>query len=605
MDLLALVRVVACLLLFFGLFGTSSGDPFSRGSVVYTHEQLLALCDTKILPNKRPEIPKELRRRRRGFRAGAKYRERRRYKPCVPSVIMGNVRSLANKMEELTALSRLQWEYQRCSMICYTETWLNELTPDSLVTLDGFHLVRANRSARETGKRKGGGIAMFVNERWCHPGHISEKQQHCTKDIELLAVSIRPYYLPREFSHVVAITAYIPPLANAAAACECIHTVVSQLQTLHPQSLILISGDFSHVSLSATLSTFPQYVGCHTRDNKTLDLLYANTKDAYSSSSLPPLGCSDHNLVHLVPAYTSMVSKQPPTKRVVREWSEESSEALRDCFETTDWEVLCRPQGEDIDSLTHCIMDYINFCVENTVPTRKVWCFSNNKPWVTPELKALLNDKKRAFRMGDKEELRRVQKELKYNIRRCKDSYRRMMEEHLQQNNAREVWRGLEKISGHNKGGGRAPESGDQGLCLTPNQVRNQLMKTKARKAAGPDGISSRLLRDCADQLYQVVLHIFNLSLSLARVPVLWKTSCVVPVLKTAHPREPNHFRPVGLTSYLMKTMERLILNYLHSLVSSSLGPLQFTYQPGIGVDDAIIYLLHRSLSHLGMLGAL
>ncbi|KAI3364557.1 hypothetical protein L3Q82_011339 [Scortum barcoo] len=34
-------------------------------------------------------------------------------------------------------------------------------------------------------------------------------------------------------------------------------------------------------------------------------------------------------------------------------------------------------------------------------------------------------------------------------------------------------------------------------------QVRTQLKKIKARKATGPDGISSRLLRDCADQLCQ------------------------------------------------------------------------------------------------------
>ncbi|KAF7640964.1 hypothetical protein LDENG_00002760 [Lucifuga dentata] len=53
-----------------------------------------------------------------------------------------------------------------------------------------------------------------------------------------------------------------------------------------------------------------------------------------------------------------------------------------------------------------------------------------------------------------------------------------------------------------------------------------------------------------------------------------------------------------------MKTMERLILNHLHSLVSSSLDLLQFAYQPGIGVDDAIIYLLHRSLSHLEHVGS-
>ncbi|KAI3363855.1 hypothetical protein L3Q82_001455 [Scortum barcoo] len=80
------------------------------------------------------------------------------------------------------------------------------------------------------------------------------------------------------------------------------------------------------------------------------------------------------------------------------------------------------------------------------------------------------------------------------------------------------------------------------------DQVRTQLKKIKARKATGPDGISSRLLRDCADQLCQVVCYIFNLSLSLERVPVLWKTSCVVPVPKTSRPKEPNHFRPVALT---------------------------------------------------------
>ena len=129
-------------------------------------------------------------------------------------------------------------------------------------------------------------------------------------------------------------------------------------------------------------------------------------------------------------------------------------------------------------------------------------------------------------------------------------------------------------------------------------------MKNKARKAAGPDGINSRLLRDCADQLCGVILHIFNLSLSLQKVPALWKTSCVVPVPKTAHPREPNHFRPVALTSHLMKTLERIILSHLRTTVGASIDPLQFGYRPGIGVDDAIIYLLHRSLSHLDTPGS-
>ncbi|KAI4888458.1 hypothetical protein NFI96_007525 [Prochilodus magdalenae] len=91
----------------------------------------------------------------------------------------------------------------------------------------------------------------------------------------------------------------------------------------------------------------------------------------------------------------------------------------------------------------------------------------------------------------------------------------------------------------------------------------------------------------------------FNMSLKLGRVPQLWKTSCVVPVPKTQHPKDLNSYRPVALTSHLMKSLERLVLTHLHPLVRSSMDPLQFAYQPGVGVDDAVIYLLHRALSHL------
>lgn len=97
------------------------------------------------------------------------------------------------------------------------------------------------------------------------------------------------------------------------------------------------------------------------------------------------------------------MQKQPPTTRLVKKWSEETCDILRDCFESTDWEILTDSRGDDIDSLTSCVIDYIHFCVENIVPTKKVQCYSNNKPWVTPELKMLLNEKKRAF-MGGAEE---------------------------------------------------------------------------------------------------------------------------------------------------------------------------------------------------------
>ncbi|XP_069375176.1 uncharacterized protein [Paralichthys olivaceus] len=210
--------------------------------------------------------------------------------------------------------------------------------------------------------------------RWCHPRHVTVKQRVCSLDIELVAVGLRPYYLPREFTSVFAITVYIPPSGNAEAACDVIHTVTAGLQRQHPGAFIVITGDFNHASLSSTLPTFFQFVKCATCENKTLDLLYANVKDAYSSTALPPLGRSDHNLVLLSPSYKPVVQRHPVKVRTVRKWSPEAMESLRGALEATHWDALYEPHGEDIDGLTDCVSEYIGFCIDNTIPTKEVRC---------------------------------------------------------------------------------------------------------------------------------------------------------------------------------------------------------------------------------------
>ena len=55
-----------------------------------------------------------------------------------------------------------------------------------------------------------------------------------------------------------------------------------------------------------------------------------------------------------------------------------------------------------------------------------------------------------------------MQKDVKREIRRGKDTYRRKLEERLLSNNVREVWRGLKNISGHSKVRGSGPEDGDR-----------------------------------------------------------------------------------------------------------------------------------------------
>lgn len=93
--------------------------------------------------------------------------------------------------------------------------------------------------------------------------------------------------------------------------------------------------------------------------------------------------------------------------------------------------------------MNRCVTDYIHFCVKSTVSMKRVRCFPSNKPWVTSELKTLLNEKKSLFILGNKEELRMLKNQLRSEIRKAKVRYRENVEERFQHNDMREVWRGL------------------------------------------------------------------------------------------------------------------------------------------------------------------
>ena len=132
----------------------------------YSRAQLLALSATGAATIVPANIPDEIRRTYRGRRGNGRRarlrraearRERRRYKPVLPAIVMGNVRSLANKMDELAALARSQREYRESSVMVFTETWLHRDIPDCNVSVDGFHTVRADRDSTLSGKAKGGG----------------------------------------------------------------------------------------------------------------------------------------------------------------------------------------------------------------------------------------------------------------------------------------------------------------------------------------------------------------------------------------------------------------------------------------------------------------
>ncbi len=139
----------------------------------------------------------------------------------------------------------------------------------------------------------------------------------------------------------------------------------------------------------------------------------------------------------------------------------------------------------------------------------------------------------------------------------------------------------------------------DQALCLSAADVRKTLSRINPRKAAGPDNIPGRVLKDCAAQLTDVLTDIFNTSLSQAVVPTCLKSTTIIPVPKKSPVSCLNNYRPIALTPIMMKCFERLVMQKIKNSLPNTLDPLQFAYRPNRSTDDAISSTLHLALTHL------
>ncbi len=77
---------------------------------------------------------------------------------------------------------------------------------------------------------------------------------------------------------------------------------------------------------------------------------------------------------------------------------------------------------------------------------------------------------------------------------------------------------------------GSSRQSSDHVITVSEDKVQRELKRVNVRKAAGPDGITGRVLRSCADQLAGLFTSIFNESLATSVVPTSFKKSVIIPV---------------------------------------------------------------------------
>ena len=130
-------------------------------------------------------------------------------------------------------------------------------------------------------------------------------------------------------------------------------------------------------------------------------------------------------------------------------------------------------------------------------------------------------------------------------------------------------------------------------------EVLDLLSTYKLKTATGPDGVSSRMLRETARSISPSLIELFNLSLKKAKVPHQWKISNITPIFKSGDPSSALNYRPISLLPLISKILERIIhsrlMNYLQT--KHLLSSCQYGFRPRSSIQEALLSDWHLMLS--------
>ena len=124
-------------------------------------------------------------------------------------------------------------------------------------------------------------------------------------------------------------------------------------------------------------------------------------------------------------------------------------------------------------------------------------------------------------------------------------------------------------------------------------EIRLLLSTLDSGKAIGPDSLSGHILKECAAELAPSLTKLFNLSLSLGTVPLLWKTANVTPVFKKGDPSLCSNYRPISLLCITSKIFERAILQHTYDKFSHLITNVQHGFLPSRSTSTQLYTVLH------------
>lgn len=352
-----------------------------------------------------------------------------------------------------------------------------------------------------------------------------------------------------------------------------------------------------------------------------LDLIFSNEENLISNIKyLPPIGISDHVSI----AFSVQFITYHTPRTTVKTYVATDYEQVVGLLQEEVWDDVYGLTG--IDDKWNCFTSVLKTAVSRASRVRQVR-HNVRKPWISELLLSRIKHKRRLWRRyvqsgsnQDFERHRTFSNTLTQDLRTAKANY----ENHLVDKGPKTLYKYVRqnlttKVSSPLVRNNQGDVCEDDAECAntlasyfqlsyskeplgsTPSiktsrnsealltvlfsegDILKHLQSLKPESAPGPDGISNRLLKNCAPALVKPLYHLFSYSLTTATLPKDWLTAVCTPIFKKGDKLDPNNYRQISLLSTCLKVFERLIVSTItdFALRCSILPTTQHGFLPG------------------------
>ena len=131
---------------------------------------------------------------------------------------------------------------------------------------------------------------------------------------------------------------------------------------------------------------------------------------------------------------------------------------------------------------------------------------------------------------------------------------------------------------------------------VTKKKLLKAIYSFKPYKSAGTDRIIPKMIQVTSKPLSSIFVKILRSCLDLCYIPIVWRTANIVFLPKPGKTKydEAGSFRPVSLTSFLLKTLEKLVIWHLDMTGSKVMHKKQHAYMKGKSTTSALHQLVGK-----------